>query len=96
MENHSTHYHQTTESSLEGIVAKIGEALIATTETVERLAERVDILAIQVQHQSHQVQQQGYQILALSDAIETFVKTQESNDVNIQKLIQVLENVKQN
>jgi hypothetical protein len=95
MENNSTHYHQTSEARLEGIIAKIGEALIATTETVERLAERVDILAIQVQHQSHQVQQQGYQILALSDAIETFVKTQDSNDANIQRLIQVLQNVHQ-
>ena len=33
---------------LESIVEQIGEAVLATTETIERLAERVDIISVQV------------------------------------------------
>ncbi|MBE9125157.1 hypothetical protein IQ257_07635 [Coleofasciculus sp. LEGE 07092] len=61
---------------LESIVGQIGEAVLATTETIERLADRVDALAVQVQHQGHQVQQQGYQLFALSDAVQTLAENQ--------------------
>lgn len=56
---------------LEEIVEQIGEAVIATTETVERLATRVDSLA-------NQVQQQGYQIFALSDSVQTLAENQDN------------------
>lgn len=49
----------------------MGEAVIATTETVERLATRVDSLATQVQ-------QQGYQIFALSDSVQTLAENQDN------------------
>lgn len=65
---------QTTE--LEEIVKQIGEAVLATTETVERLSTRMDSLA-------HQVQQQGYQIFALSDAIQTLA---ENHDAALERL----------
>ncbi|MBD0346064.1 MAG: hypothetical protein ICV63_14820 [Coleofasciculus sp. Co-bin14] len=63
-------------SRLEAIVGQIGEAVLASTETIERLAGRVDSLVIQVQHQGQQVQQQGYQLFALSDAVQTLAETQ--------------------
>jgi ABC-type transporter Mla subunit MlaD len=56
---------------IEEILQQMGEAVIATTETVERLAVRVDSLA-------HQVQQQGYQIFALSDSVQTLAENQDN------------------
>lgn len=61
---------------LETIVQQIGEAVLATTETIDRLAARIDALTVQVQHQGHQVQQQGYQVFALSDAVQTLAEAQ--------------------
>ena len=68
---------------LESIVEQIGEAVLATTETIERLAERVDTISVQVEKQGKQVQQQGYQILALCDAVQTLA---ESQDDTLQRL----------
>ncbi|MCV3214118.1 hypothetical protein OGM63_11450 [Plectonema radiosum NIES-515] len=68
---------------LESIVEQIGEAVLATTETIERLAERVDTISVQVEEQGKQVQQQGYQILALCDAVQTLA---ESQDDTLQRL----------
>ncbi len=71
---------------LESIVEQIGEAVLATTETIERLADRVDTLSVQVEEQGKQIQQQGYQILALCDAVQTLADTQ---DDSLQKLSQL-------
>jgi chromosome segregation ATPase len=68
---------------LESIVEQIGEAVLATTETIERLAERVDTISVQVEEQGKQLQQQGYQILALCDAVQTLA---ESQDDTLQRL----------
>lgn len=83
---------------LEAIVAQIGTAILATTETIERLTDRVDVLVVQVQQQSQQVQQQGYQIFALSDAVQTLAETQESTlqrlthlTYALQRLVDVIE-----
>jgi ABC-type transporter Mla subunit MlaD len=70
-------------SRLETIVEQIGEAVLATTETIERLSDRVDAL-------TNQVQQQGYQIFALSDAIQTLAENQESSLAQITQLTEVL------
>lgn len=72
---------------LEIIVGKIGEAVIATTETVERLAEKVEALAIQVQNQG---QQQSYQIFALTEALQTLVDTQTESKEQLDKLTETL------
>jgi ABC-type transporter Mla subunit MlaD len=64
---------------LESIVEQIGEAVLATTETIERLADRVDTLSLQVEEQGKQIQQQGYQILALCDAVQTLADTQDDS-----------------
>lgn len=69
---------------LEKIIEQIGEAVIATTETVDRFAERVDMLA-------DQVQQQGYQIFALSDAIQTLAENQESAMMRLDTLTDTLQ-----
>ncbi len=70
-------------SRLESIVEQIGEAVLATTETIERLADRVDTLSIHADEQGKQLQQQGYQIIALCDAVQTLADTQ---DESLQKL----------
>jgi hypothetical protein len=72
--------------NLTAIVEQIGEAVLATTETVEQLALRVDALAIQVQ-------QQGYQIFALGDAIQTLSETQDSTLARFIQLTETLERV---
>jgi len=75
---------------LESIVQQIGEAVLATTETIDRLAERMDDLVTQVQQQSQQTQQQGYQIFALSDAVQTLAETQNSSLEQTAQLIEAL------
>ncbi len=69
---------------LDNIVGKIGEAVLATTDTVEQLAKRVDNVV-------HQVQQQGYQIFALSDAIQTLA---ENHDATLSQLAQLTESLR--
>ena len=68
------------------IVQHIGEAVLATTETVEQLALKVDVLA-------NQVQQQGYQIFALCDAIHTLGETQDSTLARFIQLTETLERI---
>jgi ABC-type transporter Mla subunit MlaD len=75
---------------LELIVEQMGEAIIAASETVERLAERVDELAIQVQNQGNQVQQQSYQIFALSESLQTFIDSQAESKAQIDQLTSAL------
>lgn len=75
---------------LEEIVEYIGEAVIAATDTVEHLAQRVDSLAVLIQDQAEQVQQQGYQVFALSDAIETLVQSQSDSQSQIEQLTEAL------
>lgn len=78
-------------SRLESIVEQIGEAVLATTETVDCLADRVDALTIQVQQQGQQVQQQGYQVLALCDAVQTLAETQDDSLRRLTQLTEALE-----
>lgn len=78
-------------SRLESIVEQIGEAVLATTETIERLSDRVDALTVQVQHQGHQVQQQGYQLFALSDAVQTLAETQNDSLEQLSLLTETLQ-----
>lgn len=75
---------------LEEIIEYMGEAVIATTETVENLTQRVDNLALLLQDQAEQVQQQGYQVFALSDAIETLVQSQSDSQSQIEQLTEAL------
>lgn len=71
-------------NNLETIVVQIGEAVLATTETVDRLAAQVDAL-------SSQVQQQGYQIFALSDAVQTLAENHDSALDRLGQLADTLE-----
>jgi ABC-type transporter Mla subunit MlaD len=71
---------------LESIVQQIGEAVITTTETIDRLAQRVDALA-------NQVQQQGYQIFALSDAVQTLAENQDGALEHLSQLTESLRNL---
>ncbi|MBE9177031.1 hypothetical protein IQ268_00380 [Oculatella sp. LEGE 06141] len=71
-------------SRLEAVVQQIGEAVLATTDTVDRLSAQVDALAAQVQ-------QQGYQIFALSDAVQTLAENQDSALERIGRLTEALQ-----
>lgn len=73
-------------AQLESIVVQIGEAVLATTETVDKLAAQVDAL-------SSQVQQQGYQIFALSDAVQTLAENHDSALSRLQQLTETLQNL---
>jgi ABC-type transporter Mla subunit MlaD len=75
---------EVTSEQLEVVVQQIGEAVLATTETIERMANRVDVLTTQVQ-------QQGYQIFALSDAVQTLVENQEQSIATLNQLTGVLQ-----
>lgn len=66
------------------IVQQVAEAVLASTETVDRLAERMDALV-------EQVQQQGYQIFALSDAVQSIAEVQEDSLKRMDRLTDALE-----
>jgi outer membrane murein-binding lipoprotein Lpp len=68
---------------LENVVLQIGEAVLATTEVVDRLAAQVDTLTAQVQ-------QQGYQIFALSDAVQTLAENHDGAIARITQLTEAL------
>lgn len=63
---------------------QIGEAVLATIETVDRLSQRMDALA-------DQVQQQGYQMFALTDAVQTLTEAQQESLKRLDRLTDVLE-----
>lgn len=69
---------------LEPLVEQIGEATLATTEAVDRFADRVDALV-------SQVQQQGYQIFALSDAVQTLTEAQAESLQRLDRIAAILE-----
>jgi ABC-type transporter Mla subunit MlaD len=79
-------------SRLTLIVEQIGLAVLATTDTVEKLAQRLDDLATQVQNEGHHIQQQNYQIFALSDSLQTLVDSQMESKKQTEQLIEVLTN----
>lgn len=72
------------QTQLADVMQQMGEAVIATSETVDRLSERMDAIA-------NQVQQQGYQIFALSDAIQTMVEVHEESMKRMDRLTEVLD-----
>jgi uncharacterized coiled-coil protein SlyX len=69
---------------IESIVQQMGEAVVTTTETVDRLCQQVDIL-------TKQVQQQGYQIFALSDAVQTLAENHDGAMARLDHLTSVLQ-----
>lgn len=71
---------------LELVVQQIGEAVLATIATVDRLSQRVDTL-------TDQVQQQGYQVFALSDAIQTLTEAQHESLKRLDRLTDVLDHL---
>lgn len=75
---------------LESIVEQLGKTVLASTELMERFAQRVDVLAVNIQHQGHQIQQQGYQLFALSDALQNVTDSQEKTQEQLQQVTQQL------
>jgi hypothetical protein len=78
---------------LESIVGQIGEAVLSTTNTIERLAQRVDALIVQVESQGKQVQQQGYQIFALCDAVQSLAETHKDSLQEINQLTKSVDKI---
>ena len=77
-------------SRLTLIVEQIGLAVLATTDTVEKLANRLDDLAIQVENEGQHIQQQSYQIFALSDSLQTLINSQMESQKQTEQLVDVL------
>ncbi|MBW4657940.1 MAG: hypothetical protein KME15_04645 [Drouetiella hepatica Uher 2000/2452] len=73
-------------SHLEGVVLQIGEAVLATAETVDQLAGEVSAL-------SSQIQQQGYQIFALSNAVQTLAENQDTTLERLRQLTETLQSL---
>jgi len=69
---------------LAGLVEQIGEAMLVTTETVEKLSNHLDGL-------SKQVQQQGYQIFALSDAVQTLAENHDAAIARMDQMVATLQ-----
>ncbi len=61
---------------LEAIVEQMAHAVLATTDVVDRMGERMDFLSLQVQQQGQQFQQQGYQVYTITDAVQTLIENQ--------------------
>lgn len=66
------------------LVQQIGEALLVTTETVEKLSNHLDEV-------SKQVQQQGYQIFALSDAVQTLAENHDAAIARMDQMVATLQ-----
>ncbi|XGV95853.1 MAG: hypothetical protein ACAF41_24310 [Leptolyngbya sp. BL-A-14] len=71
---------------LELVVQQIGEAVLTSIETVDRLAQHMDAL-------TNQVQQQGYQLFALSDAVQTLTEAQHESLKRLDRLTDVLDSL---
>lgn len=69
---------------LDLVVQHLGETVLATTESIESLAERVDDLA-------NQVQQQSYQIFALGNAMQTLAENQDYTLARLAQLTETLQ-----
>jgi chromosome segregation ATPase len=82
---------ETKVNRLESIIEQIGEAVLATTETIDKLGDRMDNLSVQMEEQGKQIQQQGYQILALCDAVQTLAETQDDSLQKLSQLTQTLD-----
>jgi methyl-accepting chemotaxis protein len=68
------------------MMEQIAETVIAATDTVEQLSERMDDLA-------QQVQQQGYQVFALTDAVQTLTDNQDTVIKHIAHLTETLDRI---
>ncbi|NDJ17074.1 hypothetical protein GS601_07200 [Myxacorys almedinensis A] len=68
------------------IVEQMAETVIAATETVEHVSERMDDLA-------NQVQQQGYQVFALTDAVQTLTDNQAAMIAHLSHLTETLDRI---
>lgn len=69
---------------LEATVGQIAETVLAATDAIEQLADRLDEL-------SSQVQQQGYEIFALSDAMQTLAENQADTLIRLSELTETLQ-----
>jgi conjugal transfer/entry exclusion protein len=68
------------------IVLQMGDAVIASTETVTALADRMDELA-------NQVQQQGYQIFALTEEVQNLTLLHQGTLDRLETLMTRLESL---
>ncbi len=72
------------QTQLEAVMQQMGEAVIASAETVDRLSERMDVLA-------NQVQSQGYAIFALDDLMQKMAEVHGDTMQRLDRLTDVLE-----
>ena len=71
---------------LEIALQHMGGTVIATTEAVERLAERMDALAVQVQQQNKQIEN-------LNREVQTIKTSQQQSRADINQIKRILKNL---
>ncbi len=76
---------------LELLVQQVAEAVLTTTETIDRLAARIDVLVTQVEAQGQQLHEQSYQILVLGESVQSLL---EIHQESIQPLVELTESLK--
>lgn len=76
---------------LTSIVKYMGEAIIATTNTVEKLAKKMNDISDKIEQQEHQIKQQGYQVFALTESVQTLVDSQSKLKEQLTQLTNILQ-----
>ena len=71
---------------LETALKHMGGTVIATTEVVERMAERMDALAAQVQQQNQQIE-------TLNRAVQSIKTSQQQSRADLNQLKRILKNL---
>jgi uncharacterized protein YoxC len=85
-------------NELQLVIKELAEAVLTTTETVDRLATRIDALVTQVETNSQLIQQQGYQILVVGESVQDLAQMHQETieplleiTASIKKIVSVIE-----
>ena len=76
---------------LTSIIKHMGEAIIETTNIVEKLAKKMNDISEKIEQQEYQIQQQGYQIFALTESVQILVNSQSESKEQLTQLTNVLQ-----
>lgn len=75
---------------LTNIIENIGEAIIATTNTVEELSKKINDVSNKIERQKNQIQQQRYQIFVLTESIQTLVDSPSESKKQLTQITNIL------
>lgn len=78
---------------LELICEHMGEAVIATSETVEHLSSKIDHLLERMEQGTDRTSEQGNQILALSESLQTLVEINSQSIMGVDQLTSTVQDL---